>query len=138
MQLSTIMLSLRVLRKYAFFLRSQRWSRKELELYQDRQLVRVVRHAAEHVPYYRDLFKKINFDPARFRGREDLHRIPLLDKQTLRIRQEEFIADNAASFGINWDSTSGSTGTPLHLILMEERSMPHGPASLFVCAGMER
>ena len=99
-----------------FFLSSQRWSKEKIEQYQDRRLRDIVRHAAEHVPYYRNLFKGIGFDPYKFRGREDMYKIPMLDKQTLRIRQDEFIADNASRYGISWDSTSGSTGTPLHFI----------------------
>jgi phenylacetate-CoA ligase len=116
MKKSTISFSLRVFRRYMFFLSSQRWDRKKIDEYQDRKLINIVRHAAEHVPYYRNLFKEVNLDPYKFRGREDMQRIPMLDKQTLRIRQDEFIADNASQYGISWDSTSGSTGTPLHFI----------------------
>ena len=96
---------------------SQFWDRKKIESYQDKQLIKVVRHAAEHVPYYRKLFKEINFDPFTFRGRVDMGKIPLLDKETLRTHQSEFIADNAEQYGVNWDSTSGSTGTPLKFIV---------------------
>jgi len=108
---------MRVFRRYMFFLSSQRWDRKKIDQYQDRQLIKIVRHAAKHVPYYRNLFKEINLDPHKFRGRKDMHEIPMLDKQTLRIRKNEFIADNASRYGVNWDSTSGSTGTPLHFIV---------------------
>jgi len=101
----------------AFYLRSQRWSVPELARYQDRMLRRLIRHAAAHVPYYRNLFRAIGLDPATFRGRADLHRIPLLDKETLRTRPDEFAADNAAAFHpVAW-KTSGSTGTPLRFLL---------------------
>lgn len=46
-----------------------------------------------------------------------MHKIPTLDKDIIRTRQKEFIADNVRKFGITWDSTSGSTGTPLHFVL---------------------
>jgi len=104
-------------RYYVFFRRSQRWSRKDLQEYQNAKLRELVRHAGEHVPYYRDLFKEIGLDPLTFRGREDISRIPLLDKETVRTRQREFVADNAERFGVNSDSTSGSTGTPLELVI---------------------
>jgi phenylacetate-CoA ligase len=96
---------------------SQQWDKKRIESYQDEKLIKIVRHAADQVPYYRNLFKEVGFDNIRFRGREDMHKIPLLDKETLRTHQNEFIADNASKYGINWDSTSGSTGTPLHFIV---------------------
>lgn len=117
MKKTTINLALRVLRRYFFYLSSEKWSRERYEAYQDEQLKKIIRHAASHVPYYRNLFKKIKLDPARFAGRQDMYKIPLLDKQTLRTRQDDFIADNAEEYGIYWDSTSGSTGTPLHLII---------------------
>jgi len=104
-------------RRYRSYRASQHWDRKRIEAHQDARLVRIIRHAAAHVPYYRSLFREIGLDVERFRGRADLHRIPSLDKQTLRTRQKEFIADNARRFGIHWESTSGSTGTPLHLII---------------------
>ena len=112
--------SLAIARRYVFFSMSQRWSREKLEAFQDARLKRLVAHAAEHVPYYRSLFREAGIDPVAFRGREDMHRIPLLDKDTLRTRKDEFVADNAARYGMNWDSTSGSTGTPLHFVVDDE------------------
>ncbi len=106
-----------LVKRYLFYQRSQRWSLDRLQAYRDEQLRRIIRHAAEHVPYYCDLFKNIGLDPERFRGREDMHRIPLLDKETVRTRQQELIADNARHFGMAWESTSGSTGTPLRIIV---------------------
>ncbi len=44
-------------------------------------------------------------------------KIPLLDKEIVRTRREDLTADNAERYGIHWDSTSGSTGTPLHMII---------------------
>ena len=102
---------------YFFYQRSQHWSRGRLEAYQDEMLRRLIQHAGKHVPYYRDLFREIGLDPQLFRGREDMHKIPLLDKEIVRTRQKELIADNAEKFGIVWESTSGSTGTPLRLIV---------------------
>jgi len=46
-----------------------------------------------------------------------MHKIPILNKEIVRTCQKELIADNAGEFGITWDSTSGSTGTPLHFVL---------------------
>lgn len=109
----------RLLQQYLFYRRSQYWPRSKLEAYQDKQLRRLVRHAGKHVPYYRALFAEIGLDPATFRGRQDLHRIPTLDKQTVRTRKEELTADNSEKYGTNNVSTSGTTGTPLQLILSD-------------------
>ena len=49
-----------------------------------------------------------------------MYKIPTLDKEIVRTRKKEFLADNAGKFGITWDSTSGSTGTPLHFVLDDD------------------
>ena len=108
-----------VFRRYLFYRRSQYWPRETLESYQDQQLRRLIRHAGKHVPYYRSLFARIGLVPADFRGRRDLHKIPTLDKQTVRTRKDELIAENSSSFGVHKVSTSGTTGTPLQLVLSD-------------------
>jgi len=100
-----------------FFLRSQRWNAETIDRYADRRLQRLVRHAACHVPYYRDLFRRIRLDPATFRGRRDMHRIPFLEKDILRTRADELVADNAERFSPIWHHTSGSTGTPVRFMV---------------------
>lgn len=99
------------------FKRSQYWDARQLEEFQDAQLCKLVQHCAAHVPYYEELFERIGFDASTFRGRVDLDRLPLLDKETVRLHKDKLLADNARHFGVTWDSTSGSTGTPLHFAL---------------------
>ncbi len=117
MEKSIFQIPLKVLKRYRFYKRSQFWTKAQIEQYQDEQLIKLVQHAGRNVPYYRNLFKEIGFNSEKFRGREDMHKIPFLDKEIVRTCQKELIADNARKFGITWDSTSGSTGTPLHFIL---------------------
>ncbi len=100
-----------------FYRKSQRWNREKLETYQDEKLRQLIRHTNDHVPYYKKLFHDSGIDPLKFKGRVDMEKIPLLDRETVRTHKDELIADNAKKFGINWDSTSGSTGTPLHLVI---------------------
>ncbi len=99
--------------------KSQYWNADQLASYQDEKLKKLLIHTGKHVPYYRELFKEIGFNPNTSRGREGLTQIPTLEKETVRTRKIEFIADNAAKYGMTKDSTSGSTGTPLHLILSD-------------------
>ncbi len=117
MEKSIFQIPFKVLKRYRFYRRSQFWTKTQIEQYQDKQLIKLVQHAGQHVPYYRNLFENIGFDTSAFRGRIDMHKIPTLGKEIVRTRQKELIADNARKFGITWDSTSGSTGTPLHFVL---------------------
>lgn len=103
--------------RYLFYLRSQRWSKEQLEAHQDRKLRKLILHAGRKVPYYRNLFEEIRLQPEAFQGRADMYKIPLLDKETLRRRAKEFIADNAKKFRPQWLQTSGSTGTPIKFML---------------------
>lgn len=85
--------------------------------YQNSKLKEIVAYAGKYVSYYRNLFREIGLDTSTFRGIEDLQKIPLLDKETLRTRQNEFIADTAHILDSNIEKTSGSTGTPLTMMI---------------------
>jgi phenylacetate-CoA ligase len=120
--------------RYLFYRRSQYWDSGRIGAYQDRMLVRLVQHAARNVPYYRNLFREVGFDPSAFGGRADMDKIPPLDKDTLRTRREEFIAEDAETFGINYDSTSGSTGTPLQLVIDDSTKINKLTALIRCCS----
>lgn len=120
----------RVVTRWAFYQRAQWWSEARLGEWQDRQLRRLIRHAGAHVPYYRTLFRAIGLDPATFRGRIDLPRIPPLDKETVRTREPELVADNAAGFHATEARTSGSTGTPLRILLSADCKASDAAATL--------
>lgn len=59
-------------------------SKEELERHQLRLLKRIVAHAYQTVPYYRDLFKSVNFSPLAIKTLEDINRIPITRKDDLR------------------------------------------------------
>ena len=116
--------------RVVFYARSQRWDQRRLERHVDECLCRLVRHAGRNVPYYRELFRRIGLDPERFRGRCDLPRIPLLDKETLRRRSVEFLADNLGAMAPSWERTSGSTGTPLRVLLSARNRVENAAVTL--------
>jgi phenylacetate-CoA ligase len=120
----------RLIGSLAFYWRSQHWNRARLERHADEQLRRFVRHAGSNVPYYRELFREIGLAPESFRGRSDLARIPLLDKETLRQRSMEFLADNIGRLDPAWERTSGSTGTPLRVLRSAGSRVENAAATL--------
>jgi phenylacetate-CoA ligase len=61
--------------------------RAELEALQLRALRELVAYAARHSPYYREVLAGI--DPASLRTLDDLRRLPVLEKETLRARAPE-------------------------------------------------
>src|SRR4051794_16102311 len=48
---------------------------------QARALFKSLSFSATHVPYYRDLFRRLSLTPAEIRGPEDLVRLPMLTKR---------------------------------------------------------
>ncbi len=86
---------------------------QELRELQDRRLRRMVHYAAESVPYYRDLFRERGIDPADIRSAEDLDRLPLIDKETVRTQEDRFLAQSTWGRSALPFTSSGTTGEPM-------------------------
>jgi phenylacetate-CoA ligase len=98
-----------------FLEESQRWDLDRLMEYQVSKLRVMLRHCAEHVPYYRQSFREAGFDPENFHRLSDLRALPLLDKDTIRSRPQDFLADNISSSRMIYFTTGGTMGQPLGL-----------------------
>jgi len=95
------------------FLEATEWrTPQELEALQVEQLRALLGYAGTHVPYYRELFAKVHFDPRSVRQRKDLEQIPLLSRDTVRERYADLV-DPAHQGQNHKKGTSGSTGAPL-------------------------
>jgi phenylacetate-CoA ligase len=78
----------------------------------DARVREMVAHAAQTVPYYRELFRTEGIDPRELRTGVDLDRLPLLDKALARTEPERLhssTVDPAESLDLR---TTGSTGMP--------------------------
>ena len=75
--------------------RSQWWKEDELRAYQIERLRAFLTDIGRRVPYYRDLFGRIGFDPARVATLADLGRLPLLGKPEIRSNRERIKAEGA-------------------------------------------
>ncbi|MFY9554665.1 MAG: phenylacetate--CoA ligase family protein, partial [Blastocatellia bacterium] len=98
-----------------FLEESQTWSEDRLLEYQISKLRVMLRHCAEHVPYYRQLFRQVGFDPGRFRSLSDLRALPLLERDTISSRLTDFLADNISRRRMLYSTTGGTMGKPLGL-----------------------
>lgn len=111
-----IKLSLLIANRYRFYSRSQYWDTARIQEYQNKRLIRTIQSAYKEVPYYKELFTSIGFNPDQFLGTRDIAKIPLLDKDVLRKQYQMLVSNNAAKYGMQWEKTSGSTGTPLNIL----------------------
>lgn len=99
--------------------RSQWWSARQLEQWQLARLRRLLRHAGQHVPYYRALFTRCGFDPEQVRQLADLSRLPLLRKSDIASARDSFKSSRAV--GLRPFATGGSSGEPLQFFLGRRR-----------------
>jgi phenylacetate-CoA ligase len=100
----------RSLRKSAFL------PHAELIALQNKKLNKLINHAYNNVPYYRELFNKEKLKPGDIKTIKDLVYIPVLTKDILRERFDDLTAINSKQFKPYLNRTSGSTGTPLQFL----------------------
>lgn len=91
--------------------KTQWLSVQELQNLQVERLKLFLCDIEHHVPYYRKLFKQLNFKPEQISSIEDLQRLPLTGKPLIREHSEQLKADNAT--GLAKFNTGGSSGEPL-------------------------
>ena len=108
---------LRIFRFRRFLEASQWWEPEALEAYQRRQLGRMVRHAYENVPYYRELFVRLKLHPEDIHGPEDLQRLPVLTRHDVRKNRERLVARGFQRHRPVLYRTSGTTGEPVAFYL---------------------
>ncbi|UGQ46208.1 phenylacetate--CoA ligase family protein [Massilia endophytica] len=99
---------------------SQYWPEEALQARQLEGLRALAVQARTTVPYYRDLFRKIGFEPERdIRSLADLARLPMLDKAAIRSNIEKLKAGGAT--GLARSNTGGSSGEPLVFYVGRDR-----------------
>jgi phenylacetate-CoA ligase len=87
------------------------------------RLIRTVKEAAVHVPYYRDLFQKIGFDPESLdRDIRYFEDIPYLTKQELRTEGLRLIDERYKDKIVREQKTGGSTG-PAAIVRYDQESI---------------
>lgn len=99
---------------YRSFVKAETFGRDELENYQWERLKKTVEYAYRHVPYYRQQYQAMDFEPGDLKTRDDFRRLPYLTKESLRtIPHDRFLSDELPKLSSVDIRTSGTTGTPL-------------------------
>lgn len=88
-----------------------RLSGKEIEVLQRERLRALLVHAWENVPYYRHTFEEAGLRPDTATV-EDLRRLPLLDKETIREHWETLKSKDLDRRKWKVNTSGGSTGEP--------------------------
>jgi phenylacetate-CoA ligase len=90
-----------------------RWSAERMQAYVEIQLRRMLKHAWEHVPYYRRNWGAAGITSGMLHsfGWDDLPILPMVAKPELRRAPEDFLARRELRWQVRLlESTSGSTG----------------------------
>lgn len=95
-------------------------SPQAIEARQTESIRRLLFHAYETVPYYRQLFIGMGFHPSDFDSLSDLSVLPLLTKTDIRGHHESLISSAFVDQPLYWKKTSGSTGVPLEIAVNQE------------------
>jgi phenylacetate-CoA ligase len=90
-----------------------RWSLDEFSSFQDSQLIRLIKHAYEYVPYYRELYNRVGITPEDINSVADIVKLPIITKEEVRANTHRFIDERFKTTDLLKIHTTGTTGTPL-------------------------
>jgi phenylacetate-CoA ligase len=96
------------------YLEKTQWvTRDELAAIQWRRVAALLKHAYEHVPYYRELMCQRRVDPDSLCRDRSLESLPLLDRHIINQQRASLCATNVLPDRFVPNGTGGSTGEPL-------------------------
>lgn len=110
--------------------RIERLPSEHIQEYQWRKLKALLRHAYQHVPYYRYLFQKLDFHPQDLRDWSDFAKLPFLTKEIIRHNIGSLKAKNLGPKDFIRMNTGGSTGEPL-IFYVDRRRVAYDRAAHF-------
>ena len=110
--------------------KTQWWSADEIANYQLTRLRALLTEAGKSVPYYRQLFADLNFEPARISSVSDLARLPFLTKPL--IRQHSNALKHESATRLTRSNTGGSSAEP------ENQRLARRTAGIGTCQARRR
>lgn len=121
---SDILLGQSIAKDLKFLLESQWWSYARLKKYQEKKLRTLIKHSAETVPYYEELFRRKGLHYTDIKSVEDLKMLPILTKEVIKeYGKDKFISRKYSKRDLIKKCSSGSTGKPFcHYITKRSNS----------------
>lgn len=87
------------------------WSYEQLCDFRDARLRRMIHHCYETVPYYTKLFNDGGINPDSIKTLDDIKVLPVLTKDIVKNKFNDFISTSVPSKGVKTFHTSGTTGS---------------------------
>jgi phenylacetate-CoA ligase len=114
LKLSDLINGQSVLKYFDFLQKSQFWDIQKIRLFQEERLRKIIEHSVKTVPYYHDLFKTNGLHINDIQGIDDLKKLPILTKATIKKEGiDRFTSTTYSKRKRIINSSSGSTGEPL-------------------------
>lgn len=89
------------------------WDEKEHIEYQNKHLKSILDYAYRNVPYYHNLYKKLNIDISKIKTNNDLGKLPIIKKEDIATNYNSFLSNSPMKAITQF--TSGTTGKPLKM-----------------------
>lgn len=89
-------------------------------------LSRLLKHAYDTTPFYRQRFELAGIRPEQFQSPEDLRKIPVLTREDLRVHQEDLWSRKYQRHMLPSAATGGTTDTPVPLLRSPECLLTKG------------
>ena len=101
---------------------AQHWPAQRSREFQLRRLRQILELAYEKTEFYRGTFDGIGFHPRDLRRLEDMERLPTIARQTVAEHLFAMCTRDVSDWGVDFVSTGGTSGTPLHFYIDANRS----------------
>ena len=85
----------------------------DLADYQIKKIKNIISESVKNVPYYRNLFQRLDIKVSDINTFEDFKKIPILEKDILRKNYKSFINEKFKKSSLHVIQTTGTTGTPI-------------------------
>ena len=108
-----------------------KYSKKNLNNWQEEKLKNLINYAYQNTIYYRNLFDKNRLAPKDIQKITDLRKIPILTKKDIRNNWDSLISEKQKKNSYKISSTGGSTGEPLKYLL-DKNSWSYATANTII------
>jgi phenylacetate-CoA ligase len=105
--------------------RTQWLSRPELEAFQFAKLQSLIKHAFEHVPFYRKRFRDEDIHPEDVKTLKDFQALPFLTREDVNSYLAELVCRDPGGH-LRLSGTGGSTGEPVRFFVEDSFNLWNG------------
>ncbi|MGO9302551.1 MAG: phenylacetate--CoA ligase family protein [Candidatus Korobacteraceae bacterium] len=99
--------------RFGWLQNSEKWTRGDIEAYQDEKLRELIRYAYGNVPFYREKMGELKLTPDDVRSVDDLPKMPILTKEDVRAHFQKLLSVEVRKSMLIHRHTSGTTGKSL-------------------------